>query len=447
MIASRRCLLAGLTTAAVSITMDRLTAAPRRAPATAIRSTLPAPDTRALQAEIDAAAQSGRPVVLPAGTTRIGALTLRPGTNLRGAGPTTRLIFTGGPSAAITARNAASIRLENFTIDGDWRIPEGESRTLLSFSDCENLAIDTIRVTRAAGHGLALARCTGRIERCDVSDIMDAGIFALDSRLAITGNAIEGCGNNGILVWRSTVGEDGSEISRNRISRIRTDLGGSGQYGNGINVFRAGGVRVQNNTITDCAYTAVRGNAASNLVITGNTCLRLGEVALYAEFGFEGAIIASNIIDRAATGISVTNFNEGGRLAVVQGNLIRNLFRRETEPVDKRGHGIAIEADTNVSGNTIEAAPTAGILIGWGPHMRDVAVTGNVIRASRSGVLISSDVTANGRVLVSSNLITGATDGAIRGHQRGRVSGPDLAELPDARGRISIVANSMEATK
>jgi putative cofactor-binding repeat protein len=63
-------------------------------------------------------------------------------------------------------------------------------------------------------------------------------------------------------------------------------------------------------------------------------------VALYAEFGFEGALIASNLVDTAATGISVTNFNEGGRLAVVQGNLIRHLFRREQEPEDKRGHGI-----------------------------------------------------------------------------------------------------------
>jgi putative cofactor-binding repeat protein len=56
---------------------------------------------------------------------------------------------------------------------------------------------------------------------------------------------------------------------------------------------------------------------------------RLGEVGLYAEFAFEGAVIANNLVDEGATGISVTNFNEGGRLAVVQGNLIRNLFFRK----------------------------------------------------------------------------------------------------------------------
>ena len=33
--------------------------------------------------------------------------------------------------------------------------------------------------------------------------------------------------------------------------------------------------------------------------------------------------MANNIVDGAALGVSVTNFDKGGRLAVVQGNLIR----------------------------------------------------------------------------------------------------------------------------
>ena len=74
-----------------------------------------------------------------------------------------------------------------------------------------------------------------------------------------------------------------------------------------------------------------------------------GEVALYAEFGFEGAIIADNSVDGAAIGVSVTNFNEGGRLAVVQGNIIRNLKPQRpagTDPGDSAGVGISVEADT-----------------------------------------------------------------------------------------------------
>jgi uncharacterized secreted repeat protein (TIGR03808 family) len=104
----------------------------------------------------------------------------------------------------------------------------------------------------------------------------------------------------------------------------------------------------------------VRGNAASNIQITGNTATELGEVAIYSEFGFEGAVIANNTIDGAALGIVTCNFNEGGRLAVVQGNMIRNLKAKRpigTAPDDAGGVRHRIEADASVTGNVIENAP------------------------------------------------------------------------------------------
>ena len=82
----------------------------------------------------------------------------------------------------------------------------------------------------------------------------------------------------------------------------------------------------------------------------------------------------------------MTNFNEGGRLAVVQGNIIRNLVAYRAagaDPNDIAGVGIGVEADTAVTGNVVENAPTAGILLGWGRYMRDVSATGNVVRGLR----------------------------------------------------------------
>ena len=196
------------------------------------------------------------------------------------------------------------------------------------------------------------------------------------------------CGDNGILVWRSEAGEDGTLVTANRIERIAAKSGGSGQNGNGVNVFRAGSVLVSANRIADCAFSAIRSNAGSNCQMIGNSCARIGEVALYAEFAFEGVVIANNLVDKAAMGISVTNFKQGGRLAVVQGNLIRNLFFRKD--VDSRGIGIAIEADSVVSGNVIEDAPGFGILIGWGSYLRDVSVTDNLIRNSHIGIGVST---------------------------------------------------------
>ena len=43
----------------------------------------------------------------------------------------------------------------------------------------------------------------------------------------------------------------------------------------------------------------------------GNSCARLGEAAIYAEFSAEGTVIANNLVDRAAAGISVANFAKG----------------------------------------------------------------------------------------------------------------------------------------
>ena len=136
----------------------------------------------------------------------------------------------------------------------------------------------------------------------------------------------------------------------------------------------------------------------------------------------------------------MTNFNEGGRLAVIQGNLIRNLFRREHEVEDKRGEGIGVEADAAVSGNTIEGAPTVGIQIGWGPYMRDVAATGNVIRGAKVGISITSAPDA-GACLIANNLISKTQDGAIRKMNLGVTTGPDLAREPAILGRMTVTGN------
>jgi uncharacterized secreted repeat protein (TIGR03808 family) len=228
-------------------------------------------------------------------------------------------------------------------------------------------------------------------------------------------------------------------VSANRIERIAAKSGGSGQNGNGINVFRAGSVMVTGNRIADCAFSAIRSNSGSNCQMIGNSCARLGEVALYAEFSFEGAIIANNLVDKAATGVSVTNFNEGGRLAVVQGNLIRNLFLRKDPAAN--GVGIAVEADSVVTGNVIEGSINYGIVIGWGPYLRDVSVTDNLIRDAFIGIGVSVDPSA-GFALITNNLITGAKDGGIRAMSGYTPTGPDLAKASaEAYGNLAVFAN------
>ncbi|WP_041319237.1 TIGR03808 family TAT-translocated repetitive protein [Hyphomicrobium nitrativorans] len=396
--------------------------------------------TAEVQAAIDKAAERGVPVVLAPGRFQVGALTLRPRSHLIGTPRQSVLQFIGG-ATFLAAEGAPDVRLEGLVVDGDrLAMDAARATSLIALVDCEAFVLSDVVVREGLLNGIGLTRCSGRVNDCTIAGMSDAGLLSLDARgLDIAHNFVTDCANNGIQVWRSAPGDDATIISGNRIERIAAKGGGTGQNGNGVNVFRAGGVLVANNRITDCAYTAIRGNGADNIQMIGNSCSKAGEVALYAEFAFEGALISGNVVEKAASGISVTNFNEGGRLAVVQGNLIRDLFRREHEIVDVRGIGIGIEADTVVSGNVIENAPSAGISAGWGPYLRDVSITGNLIRNAGIGIAVSSDA-AGGACLISNNMISRTQNGAIRTMDHAVPHGPDLASA-DAQPPARIVVS------
>jgi uncharacterized secreted repeat protein (TIGR03808 family) len=127
-------------------------------------------------------------------------------------------------------------------------------------------------------------------------------------------------------------------------------------------------------------------------------------------------MVANNIVDGAQMGISIANFASGGRIAVVQGNILRNLARRDANPDPEFliGVGMYVEADTAATGNVVERASAVGIAVGWGPYLRDVALTGNVVR--ECGIGIGVTVVPGARsALVSSNVISGSLRGAIVG--------------------------------
>jgi uncharacterized secreted repeat protein (TIGR03808 family) len=395
-----------------------------------------------LQRAIDRAAAARTVLRLAPGFYRAGALQLPPFSAITGVPGATRILMAGGPSM-LAATGSDHVRLSGLVLDGN-NIPLPARHGLLHFAQARALRVADCEIVNAGRNGMTLEAIEGEVSGNSVS-AADAAIFSLDARgLRIAGNTIRGAGNGGILVWRSTAGDDGTLVVDNRIEDILNRAGGSGEYGNAINVFRAGNVIVRGNRIRNAAFSAIRGNSASNLQIVGNTCIGLGEVALYAEFGFEGALIANNIVDGAAIGVSVTNFNDGGRLAVVQGNLIRNLTNRRppgTDPNDSAGIGIGVEADTAVTGNVVENAPNIGIAAGWGPYLRDVSVTANVIRGADYGISVSVAPGA-GAAVIADNLISEVRRGAIVGMEFKNAVTGDLSKEGAARyAQLSIAGN------
>ena len=385
--------------------------------------------SRALQNAIDAAARARAPLAIPPGSYRAGNLKLPAGAQLVGVRGATQIILTEGPSL-FTAVGADHITLSGLVLNGARR-PLGDGRGLVHLESCHALRIVDCEIRACDGDGIRCVAVDGEVSGTTLTDIADVAILSYDAAgLLLARNTIIGAGNNGIQIIRRESGDDGTIVVDNRIENVANRSGGSGQHGNAINAFRAGNVIVRGNRIRHCAFSAVRGNTASNIQVEGNSISDAGEVALYSEFGFEGAIIANNTVDGAAIGVSVTNFNAGGRLAVVQGNIIRNLLAKRpigTDPGDSAGVGIAVEADTAVAGNVVENAPTAGIMLGWGNYLRDVAVSGNVVRKADIGIAVSV-VPGAGTALIANNLISQTLRGAIVGMARTKAVTGDLAK-------------------
>jgi uncharacterized secreted repeat protein (TIGR03808 family) len=394
-----------------------------------------------LQSAIARAAAAGSLLRLPPGVYRAGALQLPPFAAIAGVIGSTRLIMTSGPSL-LMATGSDYVSISGLVLDGNHvTLPDG--RGLVHLTQGRALRLIDCMIINAGGNGVTLDAIAGELTGITVIDAANHAIFSNDAAgLRIAGNTVQRAGNGGILVWRSKPGDDGTLVVDNRIEDVANKAGGSGQYGNAINVFRADNVIVRGNRIRNAAFSAVRGTSASNLQIVGNTCSGLGECAIYAEFGFEGAVIANNIVDGAAVGVSVTNFDKGGRLGVVQGNLIRNLVRQQPPGSDPNDTiGISVEADTVVNGNIVESAKGVGIQAGWGSYLRDVTITANIVRNTDYGITVSV-ASGAGTAVIANNLVSGTPLGAIVGKEWAKTVTGDLSkEGAERYAQLSIDGN------
>jgi uncharacterized secreted repeat protein (TIGR03808 family) len=375
-------------------------------------------DAKAFNRLLRDASARNMPVFLPPGIYRLSNIDLPANIRISGVPSATKLAYSG-EGQFMRAMGGKRVALTDITIDGANRWLADDQPGLMTFQQVEVLTLERCEILGAQKFAVWAERCGGRIDGNTISGAVASAVYAVESRdFAIRDNVIRDCGDGGILVHRWTKGHDGTIVSGNRISRILAKSGGTGEYGNGINVFRADGVQIANNYVSDCAFTAIRSNAGSNVQITSNQCLGSGETAIYSEFGFDGAVISNNIIDGAANGILSVNFNEGGRLAVISGNLIRNL--KLTAPYEQEdaffGIGIEAESDASVMGNVIENAPRWGMLIGWGPYLRDVNVTGNVIRNAPVGIA-ATIVEGAGQASIRQNIFSGIKEAAVAGYR------------------------------
>ena len=116
------------------------------------------------------------------------------------------------------------------------------------------------------------------------------------------------------------------------------------------------------------------------------------------------------------------------------------------DPVPAKGEALIRVAACGVNfpdSLIIENAPAFGIVAGWGKYLRDVAITGNVIRKAFAGIGVSVAAGA-GTVLVNNNMISESPRGAVVGHDHGRPATADLsAEGAQRYAQLVIGSNAV----
>ena len=285
-------------------------------------------ETARLQAAIDKAAERHVALHLPAGRYLSRSLTLRHGSILTGVPGATVLQHTGG-AALLSGEGGDLTSLDGLTLIGgrtiDPRALGSSNSTAARTSPCATSRSRRARRTASRSQDApawspAAASPARSRRHCSASTPKVSKSRTTRSTAAA---------DNGILVWRSEQGVDGTIVAMNRIEGIGAVRRYS-QNGNGINVSSRGGVLVTSTRIADCAFSAVRANSASDVQILAEQCRGMGEVGLYVESGFQGAVISGHPAEGATTGIR-RPIQRSGPARRRAGQSVRNLVARPGE--------------------------------------------------------------------------------------------------------------------
>ena len=328
------------------------------------------------------------------------------------------------------------------------------------FSACQKKSIGVVSVDELQVRG-------SRFEDQDYAIHCSPGAA---SNVNIDGNIIKRCRRNGIAFEPSGTAKINQNISvrGNKITKLlpgdlwavsRTDFATTGGEGNGILVYLSNNAVVSGNDVSDCQFSAIRGNVASQMTVSGNICRGSGETALYVEtvaisVGEFGCTVSGNVVYGGGAGISVVNFNTQGKFSTVNGNIVRDISTRDIThsggTYKTAGTGIYVEADSNVTGNTIQNC-YFGLALGTGTFTSDLVASGNVIRQTTLGIGVSGASTKE--ILISGNLIAGYSSGAIKTFTYSEtvpliISGADLAPANLASlvsGKVNMIGNVKRA--
>lgn len=385
-----------------------------------------------VQAAFDQARSAGLPLFIRPGTYPTTEITVN-ASNGGGqslwvyAMPSTVTLQLTSGSNLLNINGVNRCRIENIDFDGNHVTFANlsDSSALIALNNARYTQIFNCQIYNSVACGVYASNGSDNTIRDCIVYGCSVGLWTLDSFSQISSNIVQSCANNGVMIWTSNVTGNNSIVSGNLITSIASGSG-TGQNGNGIEVYKAVAVNVIGNSISGCQYSAIRFNGGGDAIVLGNNCYGARETAIFIEAptsgtDLNGAVVCANMVDTAGNGISVANSGDGGqgtaRSVAISGNRVAGIVHQTINdpgyiPTTSIAFGISVERACVVSGNLVDGAAGVGINVGHNSASGDVNTTGNLVLNSPLGIAYSAQNGA-GNIVISSNEIQGASSGAI----------------------------------
>ncbi len=210
-----------------------------------LRSSETDDQTAALQRAIDQAASARLPLLLPPGTLRAAGLILPAGVQISGVPGATRLV-ANRPKPILASTSADNVRLAGIAFDGGGQaLPKNSG--LVTLANGERVRVTDCEFIGASAYALMLDRIGGEVTGCTHPSAPAMPPSSRSMRAVspwrVTASAAPEtmASRSGGAPMATTAASLPTTASRKSAARD----GGTGQNGNGINVFRAGNVTVR----------------------------------------------------------------------------------------------------------------------------------------------------------------------------------------------------------
>ncbi|MFZ0729082.1 MAG: right-handed parallel beta-helix repeat-containing protein [Methylovirgula sp.] len=346
----------------------------------------------------------------------------------------------------------------------------------------ERLRIEDCTIGGSSACGVALWNCrSAQIRGNQFADNMVAIYSTNGADNLIADNTIQRSGDGGIIVWQTPANFDGTIIRGNHVdvttaltTSTRTEVGGSGYFGNGIYGWQANNLIISENVCTQSTFSGIRLFNCYDCNVSNNQIVESGETALMIEapYGskpgpvvetpfttvgpanphYEGAAVSGNVVVGAGNGITITNVWTGGRRVTINGNQVKSVkifTMRTSDPQNPSyltgGTGIAAEGDVVVNGNMVEDCEGPGILlydvgVEGSSFETTASAVGNTVKNAPIGIGFHQQWPGETRhpnfILIEGNILQGYTQGSIMAiiwtfDSHGNVNGYTLADGKD----------------